>query len=340
MIGKNLKRIRKVKGLTQDKLSELTNISITSIQRYESGKRQPTIETINKFIEALGVSIEELLYKDGEITEMTTGEKIKYYRKDLNLTQQELANLSGISLRALSNYEKGIRKPSLETAIKISRVLRISPKHLNSNAIMLEEIKNKDISSFNFIGESIRKLRIKNNLTMNELSKKCEISQSYISDLENGKIKDPSIIKIEKISKVLKVSINQLLNQTSTQEMIQNSISKKEIGKNIKLIRQKKNITRKELAQKLNISYSSIEKYEQGLRGFKVETIDKFSKALEIQANEIMGVEDIKINNLAKLQRYYEQKKWEYENIECEHNIGNEGVLKGLEIAINIMVES
>ena len=33
-VGENLKRIRKDKGLTQEKLSELTKISITSIQRY------------------------------------------------------------------------------------------------------------------------------------------------------------------------------------------------------------------------------------------------------------------------------------------------------------------
>lgn len=177
-----------------------------------------------------------------------------------HLTQQELANLSDISLRALSNYEKDFRKPSLETAIKISRVLKISPKDLNSNAIMLEEIKNNDISSFNFIGESIKELRIKNNLTMVELSKKCEISQSYISDLENGKIKNPSVVKIEKIAEVLGAT-----------------------------------------------------------------------------TNELIGCEYRKTNNLAKLQRYYEQKKWEYENIDCEHNIGNEGILKGLEIAINIM---
>lgn len=54
---------------------------------------------------------------------------------------------------------------------------------------------------------------------------------------------------------------------------------------------------------------------------------------------ELSDCEYRKTNNLAKLQRYYEQKKWEYENIDCEHNIGNEGILKGLEIAINIMSE-
>ena len=44
-----------------------------------------------------------------------------------------------------------------------------------------------------------------------------------------------------------------------------------------------------------------------------------------------------KTDSLVKLKGYYEQKKWEYENVDDEHNIGNEGILKGLEIAINIM---
>jgi len=52
---------------------------------------------------------------------------------------------------------------------------------------------------------------------------------------------------------------------------------------------------------------------------------------------ELSDCEYRKTDNLVKLQRYYEQKKWEYENIDCERNIGNQGVLKGLEIAINIM---
>ena len=43
-LGENIKKLRKDKGLTQDKLSEITKISIASIQRYESGKRQPNIQ--------------------------------------------------------------------------------------------------------------------------------------------------------------------------------------------------------------------------------------------------------------------------------------------------------
>ena len=62
------------------------------------------------------------------------------------------------------------------------------------------------------LGKRIRQLRIENNLTMIELSKLGKVSQSYISDLENGKIKNPSIIKIEKIAAALGVPVIELLN--------------------------------------------------------------------------------------------------------------------------------
>lgn len=62
------------------------------------------------------------------------------------------------------------------------------------------------------IGKNIKQLRIENNLTMNELSKKCEISQSYISDLENGKVKRPSAAKLTKLAEALGVSITQILD--------------------------------------------------------------------------------------------------------------------------------
>ncbi len=65
-IGENLKKIRKDKGITQEKLSSLTKISITSIQRYELGKRQPTVEIINKIADALEISVYDLIGKQSK----------------------------------------------------------------------------------------------------------------------------------------------------------------------------------------------------------------------------------------------------------------------------------
>ena len=61
-IGKNLKKLRKQKGLSQDKLSKLANISYNTVIKLESGGiTNPTIETLQKMDRALDVSVDELI---------------------------------------------------------------------------------------------------------------------------------------------------------------------------------------------------------------------------------------------------------------------------------------
>ena len=61
-LGKKIKRLRKERKYTQDKLSELTDIDYKYLQKIE-GKNPPNIriETIEKFAKALKVRPAELL---------------------------------------------------------------------------------------------------------------------------------------------------------------------------------------------------------------------------------------------------------------------------------------
>jgi len=60
-IAKNIRRIRKEHGLSQDRLSKLADISHTTIIKIESGAIQsPTVETAQKIAKALGVSLDKL----------------------------------------------------------------------------------------------------------------------------------------------------------------------------------------------------------------------------------------------------------------------------------------
>jgi transcriptional regulator with XRE-family HTH domain len=54
--GKVLQRLRKAKELSQDELSFRSQLDRTFISRLEGGLRQPTISTIIRLAEALGVS--------------------------------------------------------------------------------------------------------------------------------------------------------------------------------------------------------------------------------------------------------------------------------------------
>lgn len=57
-----VKKLREKLGLSQEKLARLADVSNNTIINIESGKQQnPTVETIKKIANALGVSIEELV---------------------------------------------------------------------------------------------------------------------------------------------------------------------------------------------------------------------------------------------------------------------------------------
>ena len=63
-IGKNIKRYRQDKGLSQDKLSKLADLSLNTVVKIELDESpKPTIETIQRIAKALGVSVDDLLKK-------------------------------------------------------------------------------------------------------------------------------------------------------------------------------------------------------------------------------------------------------------------------------------
>lgn len=55
--GKKVESLRKEKGLTQEKLSQKTNISIRTIQRIEKGEVKPRAYTVKILSEALGYNL-------------------------------------------------------------------------------------------------------------------------------------------------------------------------------------------------------------------------------------------------------------------------------------------
>ena len=61
-IANNIRKIRQEKGISQDRLSKLADLSLNTVVNVESGANpNPTIETIRKIAKALNISIDALL---------------------------------------------------------------------------------------------------------------------------------------------------------------------------------------------------------------------------------------------------------------------------------------
>jgi transcriptional regulator with XRE-family HTH domain len=61
LVGRNVRRIRQEKGLTQEQLAELSGFSQQYLSGLEQGRRNPTIVSLYELATALGVSHMELV---------------------------------------------------------------------------------------------------------------------------------------------------------------------------------------------------------------------------------------------------------------------------------------
>jgi len=61
MLSVNIKKLRKLKKLSQDQLARLADIPYNTLVKIESGRsNNPTFETLSKLADVFGISIDQL----------------------------------------------------------------------------------------------------------------------------------------------------------------------------------------------------------------------------------------------------------------------------------------
>jgi len=73
-MGTRIRAIRNAKGLTQQKLADIASLDYRYIGALERGERNSSIDTLEKVLTALNVSISELMFSKEH---MTTDETIR-----------------------------------------------------------------------------------------------------------------------------------------------------------------------------------------------------------------------------------------------------------------------
>lgn len=61
------------------------------------------------------------------------------------------------------------------------------------------------------IGENIQRIRKSQGITQDELAKKADIPYTTIAKIESSMVKNPTIMTLVKIAKVLKVSLDEFV---------------------------------------------------------------------------------------------------------------------------------
>lgn len=88
---------------------------------------------------------------------MSFGLKLKYYRKQKKLSQDELSKFAKISPSAICQYERGGREPSLSNLIKLANAFKITIDDLLNKKIKEPKIY-KFIASIDYIKDNFIQL--------------------------------------------------------------------------------------------------------------------------------------------------------------------------------------
>ena len=113
---------------------------------------------------------------------MTSGEKIKKYRKEAGLTQAELARRMHVSQPVIAQYEKGVRVAKIETLKKFAEVLNIPYYWLLADDLL--ENAEKGIEFDNLVDSLIRDLEKENGINFHIEGKKFDNYESFLAYTE------------------------------------------------------------------------------------------------------------------------------------------------------------
>lgn len=98
---------------------------------------------------------------------MDFGSKLKELRTQAGMTQQQLANLVGVTKSVISFYELRERAPSPDTLIKCAGIFHVSTDYLlgidKSNTLDISDLSDTDIAILRALVESLRQKGVNKN---------------------------------------------------------------------------------------------------------------------------------------------------------------------------------
>lgn len=117
-----IRELRKQNHITQDELAKKSMVSRKALSSYENGIGNPTRETLTKIATALNCKVSDLV--DQKMN------RLKARRKELGLTQKQVAEAAGLTCQSYQRYECGKVIPTAVMAVRIAKILETTVEYL------------------------------------------------------------------------------------------------------------------------------------------------------------------------------------------------------------------
>lgn len=145
--GKNIKKIRGVKGLSQQAFAALFDLKRATLGAYEEGRSEPKIETIIKIANYFSISIDDLL-----LAELTVNKLLKF-KGDLTLQaetieKEQFATVPCITEKNNNDYLKFYNKENFINDLPVIHLPINTEKKFRGFTVLSLEMTNHDKGLF------------------------------------------------------------------------------------------------------------------------------------------------------------------------------------------------
>ncbi len=148
----------------------------------------------------------------------------------------------------------------------------------------------------NYLAENIKFFREKEGVTLAKLSYKSEVTRNILSNIEDKRTLDPSMIMVVSIAKAMKVCVEDLVNKDFRKEgicYVDNEISNKvedwKYSKNINAFIQSRHLKSADVGRLFNITSSTVGKIRNEKKiSSRVFQMQRIAKAMNVTIDELL----------------------------------------------------
>ena len=160
-----------------------------------------------------------------EVCGVTLGEKIRRARKELGLTQVELAHLMGLTQNGISVYEKNASRPPAENLIKLAQILHVSVDYLLGTDESVDPSTSAPVLNWDTIASKLQQLREMRGHTIEQAAASINIPPNTWQSWESGQVPIP-LDSLTVISKAYGVPLKYLMNGIKKKTGIESTLDR------------------------------------------------------------------------------------------------------------------
>lgn len=145
IMANNIKKYMNLNNKTRNEICHDLGFKYTTFSDWVNGKKYPRIDKIEMLANYFGIEKSDLVEREKKDNPSRIWKNVKLAREKINISQEELAELSNIPLDLIKEIEENKKIPDYELIIKLTKALNCEIHYIFFGE-EIEELENYDFT--------------------------------------------------------------------------------------------------------------------------------------------------------------------------------------------------